>query len=92
MKYIIGNQVINADQIVMVEYDEASSGIDDETGNPYSHKSHCTITLTSVHAEIEYQYEDNAVGVGSASDEVKLHGDKADKFWDAYTGDAWKVA
>lgn len=91
MKYLVSNQVINSDQIVMAEYTPASSGIDDETGKPYSRRSRCEITLTSIHVETEVAYEDHVIGTASESDSIMLHGVEADRFWDAYIGDAYTV-
>lgn len=91
MKYLINHLVINSDQIVMAEYTPADSGIDSETGEPFSRRSRCEITLTSTHVETEMAYEDRVIGTASKSDEIILHGAEAERFWDAYIGDAYTV-
>ena len=91
MKYLIGNRVINADHIVMVDYDPAHSGIDNESGEAYTRKSNCVITLTSVHVEIHTVYDGSADGCASESDTILLRDTAADRFWEAYMRDAYAV-
>jgi hypothetical protein len=91
MKYLIGNLVINSAQIIMAKYTPERSGTDDETGKWYSLKSKCEITLTSVYVEERCDFNGNVTGCASASDTVTLYDTDADRFWEAYSSDAYQV-
>ena len=91
MKYLIKNTVINADHIIMVEYHQAMSGIDDETGNPFANASRCKIVLTSTFLKESCDYNGNVTGVAAVSDFETLFDTDADRFWEAYMSDAYTV-
>ncbi len=78
MKYIIGNQVINADHIVRAQYWPAHD----------NSVSQCQITLTSIVPTM------NADGdtFGCSESEVEiLRSEAADRFWEAYSRDAYCI-
>lgn len=91
MKYLIGDTVINSDQIVGVLYIPAQSGVDDETGEPYNRKSRVTITTTAIERDVQEGYDGRIAGVGSRSQEIYFRGNMADRFWQVYSADALDV-
>lgn len=91
MKYRIDDTVINSDHIVSVEYIPASSGIDDETGQPYNFKPRAYITTSAVKRDIEPGWDGSVAGVGTKSSVINLRGEQADRFWALYSADAVDV-
>lgn len=91
MKYLIKKTVINGDHIVKVDYEPANSGIDSESGEKYTSRSSCVITLSSVSLEEDTGYEGSILGVASVSDYIKLRDTDADRFWEVYSSDAYQV-
>ncbi len=78
MKYLIKNQVINSDNIVSAKYWPAHD----------KSESQCEITLTS--ATPITNHEGDLVG-GSESVVEILRCETADRFWEAYSRDAYCV-
>lgn len=75
MKYRIGNTVINADHIVKVDYFPATP---DDT-IPEERASACGIRTTSNLEDNDRQWN------------IWLRGAEADRFWEVYSGDVYKV-
>ena len=80
MKYLIGGKIINADHIIEAEYFPS---------HPYAtdpekmHPPHCCITTAALDEASEPNCPKNEV--------VTLHADEADRFWNAYSSDAYHV-
>lgn len=73
--------IINLNQIVDVDYTPEFDGMDEEEGRHVHRKSKLVITLTSVHPEPYFMFKDRVAGVASKSEQMILHGDKADRVW-----------
>lgn len=79
MKYLLGNTVINSDNIVKVVYLPATP----DDPDPKERLSVCGIE--TVNTASDMQDGDNHGW------SVWLRGERADRFWEAYTGDAYQV-
>jgi hypothetical protein len=81
MKYLIGNQCINGDHIIMAKFYPADPKI-------VADQDECHISLTST--EPGTNYDGDPVG-GSITIVVILTGTEARRFWGAYISDAYTV-
>ncbi len=79
MKYRIGNQVINSDQIVRVKY------------WPESGKTHSSVDITLTAQEPVTDYNGNLSGCSQSVTLELSDPEQADAFWQVYSGDAYTV-
>ena len=84
---VLKNQLVNADHIVRAEFCPAYDGGEDDVDSGVPGKltkprlATLKLTLTSVHPEPVFAYEDVSMGVAAESDAVQVSGDEAERAW-----------
>lgn len=73
------SNIINADHIIQMYFTKANSGIDEETGKPFSHSAMLVIVTTE--QDWEYVHPDSGNEVGNSSKSFTLVGAEAEDAW-----------